>query len=184
MRDCNSQLSPRADSSLIRANMSSQSASCVQVRKASRPSCSMMRSSSSRKPSSFKAMSSARREATSSTVTCSRLPASASFSTSFSTSLPASFSAIRSSLGASDDLALAEPADPHVAMDADIHQQTKTQHHRYHGGTAIGNQRQRHADHRNEPDHHRRIDKHVEKEIGRDAESQQPTELVAALERD
>src|SRR6516164_167748 len=77
MRDCNSQLSPRADSSVISANMSSQSSSCEQVRKARRPSCSTTRSSSSAKPSSASALSSARREATSNVVTCRRRPLSA-----------------------------------------------------------------------------------------------------------
>ena len=77
MRDCNSQLSPRDDNSLISANMSSQSSSCEQVRKARRPSCSTTRSSSSGKPSSDNALSSARREATRSVVTCRRRPLSA-----------------------------------------------------------------------------------------------------------
>src|SRR5579863_1339706 len=51
MRNCSSQLSPRAASSAISANMSSQSASWLQVIKASLPSCSITRSSLLAKPS-------------------------------------------------------------------------------------------------------------------------------------
>src|SRR6185312_13347930 len=182
MRDCNSQLSPRADNSLISANRSSQSSSCVQVRKARRPSCSMTRSSSSAKPSSSRALSSARREATSSTVTCSRRPGSAaSFSSAKGPLLAAS---APEPARVSAELALAPPAYANIAVDPDVHQQAKPQHHRNHSRSAIGNQRQRHPDDRNEAHDHRGVDESIEKEIGRDPKTKQPSEEAAAAQGD
>src|SRR5215469_4938899 len=92
MRNCSSQVSPRAASSLISAKRSSQSASWLQVMKAKRPSCSITRSSFSAKPSSSSALISARSEATSSVLTCnredSRAGSTASMAISLSDSAP------------------------------------------------------------------------------------------------
>src|SRR6516162_4079051 len=194
MRDCNSQLSPRADNSVISANISSLSSSWEQVRKARRPSCSTTRSSSSAKPSSASALSSARREATSNVVTCRRRPLSTG-----------SFSAIRfpphQALGrpwrwqrlltrigglgpdrrvfpakpeprASTGPALAVTVEAGIAVDANIDQQAEAEHFFFQAEDGIRDQRQGHTDDRNEAHHHRRIDEHRQEEIGNDAKTQ------------
>src|SRR5580704_12899436 len=195
MRDCNSQLSPRAESSVISANISSQSSSCEQVRKARRPSCSTTRSSSSAKPSSASALSSARREATSNVVTCRRRPLSAG---SFSAiefpphqaparrrdSMRCSVAATKNARRPLTGPALAAAVETGVAVDADVDHEAEAEHHGEHRRTAIGNQRQRHPDDRDQPHHHPRVDENVKKEIADDPETQEAAEMVAASECD
>src|ERR1041384_7197670 len=84
----------------------------------------------------------------------------------------------------SAELALAPPAYANIAVDPDVHQQAKPQHHRNHSRSAIGNQRQRHPDDRNEAHDHRGVDESIEKEIGRDPKTKQPSKEAAAAQGD
>ncbi len=69
-------------------------------------------------------------------------------------------------------------------MDIDVHDQPEGDHHGQHRGAAVGDQRQRHADHRHQPHHHGDVDEDVEEDRAGQAERQQPAEMVAAAQRD
>src|SRR5437763_2728748 len=84
----------------------------------------------------------------------------------------------------SAELALAPPAYANIAVDPDVHQQAKPQHHRNHSRSAIGNQRQRHPDDRNETHDHCYIDESIEKETGGNSQAEQPSEQTAAPQGD
>src|SRR5258708_10357719 len=58
------------------------------------------------------------------------------------------------------------PRQLRVAVDADAYQQTAGEHHRDHGGAAVADQRQRYADHRQEPHDHGGVDEDVEEQHG------------------
>src|SRR5205823_10062160 len=58
-------------------------------------------------------------------------------------------------------LALALGAEAGFAVDADVQQQAEPEHDREHCGAAIGDQRQRHADNRDQAHHHCGVDEHI-----------------------
>src|SRR3981081_920831 len=76
------------------------------------------------------------------------------------------------------------PRQLRVAVNADAHQQAAGEHHRDHGGAAVAAQRQRHADHRQEPHDHGGVDEDVEEHHGGDAQRHQAAEMVLAAQRD
>src|SRR5260221_4319016 len=80
--------------------------------------------------------------------------------------------------------AVAEAADAGIAVDIDADQQAEAEHDGQHRRAAIGDQRQRHSEHRDETHHDRGLDEDMEKEIDGDAEAEQPAEMAAAAQRD
>src|SRR5512133_165301 len=66
----------------------------------------------------------------------------------------------------------AAAAEPRIAMHADAQQETQAEHYREHSGAAVGDQRQWQSYDRNEARNHCGVDEHIEREIGRNTESQ------------
>ena len=70
----------------------------------------------------------------------------------------------------------------YVTVDIDIKQQTKPEHQCQHGGTAVGYQRQRHTNNRQQAHYHGHVHKKVQKEHGHDPHSQQAAKMMTAPE--
>src|SRR5580693_1169098 len=68
-----------------------------------------------------------------------------------------------------------------LAVGIERHQNSKARQKRDHGGASVADQRQRHADHRQDAAHHAGIDEHVDEEAERDGAPGQPGERVLAL---
>ena len=76
------------------------------------------------------------------------------------------------------------PADGQVAVDPDVEQEAEAQEHGQHGGAPIGDQRQGHPDHRDQPHDHGDVDEDVDEEGGGHPDAQEPAEVVAAADAD